>query len=62
MNQCYHFRVIGSFGVPLYITLSLQLSNTTNSTLYTDGVSLHPVMNDSSPRPYCLLLHDHRID
>jgi hypothetical protein len=30
--------------------------------LYTDGASDHPVLKDSSPKPYCPHLRDHRMN
>jgi hypothetical protein len=37
-------------------------ADTTALTLYTDGASDHPVLKDSSPKPYCLHLQERRMN
>jgi hypothetical protein len=37
-------------------------ADTTAPTLYTDGVSVHPVLKTPRPSRLCMLLRDHRID
>jgi hypothetical protein len=37
-------------------------ADTTAPTRYTDGVVDHPVLKDSSPKPYCLHLQERRMN
>jgi hypothetical protein len=39
-----------------------RAADTTAPTHYTDGASDHPVLKDSSPKPYCLHLQERRMN
>jgi hypothetical protein len=65
MIRRYLSLVVGSSDATsrcLHRTWPLKFSDITAPTLYTDGVSVHPMLKDASPKRLCMLLRDRRID
>jgi hypothetical protein len=62
MNRRYAFPCVGSSGATSRCPPPHMTVDTIHPTLYTDSVSVHPMLKDSSPKPYCLLLRDHRMN
>jgi hypothetical protein len=48
--------------VPFTSLSHCSSADTTVPMLYTDGVSVHPVLKDASPKRLCMLLRDRQID